>query len=503
MVIILCLLFALVIQPAHAAERPYDEDTMISRLSPEERRCLLDMQYLMNPFQQKQYLELATSAEREAWVEKFWLMLDPTPTTPRNERRIEHEMRVRTARELFGIPGKPGCDRRGEIYIRFGPPDMRTIIPVEFSLYSAPSPPQEGWYYNALNTMIIFADQTQNGEYTGSDGRLFSRSVVWNYLSGGVVPLQDFSSVPGLDKNRRIMMNPFENYPLLAPSLDMPNDALTEKVAYCHADDIRRDRLQVYVDIASFLGGPGKLRTEVSFDVPASDIGFLTNGDGRRSCIELRTLVRDVRMDSVAFDRTIIASPPEELKRILNRNLLPGLLRVTLEPGYYRIGMEVIDHYTGRSASLRRNVLLEKLDSCFCLSDVQFASRIEESSENSVFIKANLEVVPHASKIYRLPDPVVIYFEIYGLDTGSDDIAFYAIEYNIEPLDPQRWGPVLLELPVEIISRFETSGYGSIQLVHFTIATDEMYAGRYRLNVKVTDRRTRVTKEKSAEFEIL
>jgi GWxTD domain-containing protein len=503
MVLIFCLLCILCAPTVRSAERPYDEDALLARLQPKEHRCIQGMQYLMNPFQQKQFLELDTSAEREAWIEKFWSMLDPTPTTPRNERRIEHEARVSTARELFGAPGEPGWDLRGEIYIRFGPPDSRDIIPVEFSYYSAPSPPQEAWYYIAIDMLVVFADITQNGKYTGSTGRLFSKSVVWNFLSGGAVPLQDFSSVPGQGKNRAIMTKPFEYYPLLAPTLDLPNDALTEKIAFYHAEDIRRDRLTASVDIASFLGGQGKLRTEVSFDVPASDVGFFTDVGGTRSCIELRTMVRDMGMDSVAFGRTIIASSPEELKRNLNCNLLPGILRITLDPGYYHIGMEVIDHCTGRSASFRRNVWLEKLDSRFCLSDVQFAGSIRETGENSIFVKGNLEVVPHASRAYRSPDPVAFYFEIYGLSTGSDDIAFYAVEYGIEPLDPRRWGPVLLDAPGEIASRFETSGYGSTQHMHFTIATDELWAGRFRLIVRVTDRRTLVTEEKTAVFRIL
>jgi len=74
--------------------------------------------------------ERASAGERVRLLRKFWVMLDPTPTTEVNERRVEHFRRVYQARLNFaeGIKAQHGrgWDRRGDITIRFGAPDHRS-----------------------------------------------------------------------------------------------------------------------------------------------------------------------------------------------------------------------------------------------------------------------------------------------------------------------------------------------------------------------------------------
>ena len=367
----------------------FDEDACLERLESDEKEYLLGLQYLMNCFQWKQYLTIPTRKARGEWIETFWLQLDPTPTTRENERRIEHEMRVALARQHFSMAREPGWDRRGEILIRFGKPDTRSIIDPEISRYGA-KPPREEWYYTAFDMLISFADITHNGEYFYDEEIAYSLNSILRERQ------QDAPQAAGRKVPVWFMfiMDPFSMFPQIQPNLEEPNEGLAEKIEYCHAADTEANRLPAYIDITSFLGGPGMLRTEINFEIPADAIVLDETRDGEVSEIELRVLVRNTGMDSVAFASDCISGFTEEVMRRPYYDLIPGQLCVTLRPGYYRFGMEVIDRKTGRSSSYRRSFNLPVLDGHLALSDILFAGRVSETEENIRFAKGRLEIVP-------------------------------------------------------------------------------------------------------------
>lgn len=75
------------------------------------------------------YLGLPSKAQRDFWWMQFWKAKDPTPTTPENEAEVEFNRRVDYVFDHFkrdwdmATRGYPPWDARGEVYIRFGPPD--------------------------------------------------------------------------------------------------------------------------------------------------------------------------------------------------------------------------------------------------------------------------------------------------------------------------------------------------------------------------------------------
>ena len=165
--------------------------------------------------------------------------------------------------------------------------------------------------------------------------------------------------------------------------------------------------------------------------------------------------------------------------------------------------METVDRNSGRRGMLKTNLELAPIGNELALSDIQFASSIQETEENQKFVKGNLQVIPHPLHAYRIPYPLSIYFEIYGLDTDREGISFYTIEYRIVPLQKRRKGPVLEEVSPIISSKFETTGYGSMQVQRLSITSTSLWEGPFRLIVTVTDRRTLASAEKSSNFSIL
>lgn len=531
------VILALVIAPLPhaplplAAEHFKGEISLIKRLSPEEKLTYYSLQYLMNQFQQKQYLSLPAAQQREEWVERFWLDLDPTPATDRNERRIEHETRVKLARALFGMKKAPGWDKRGETLIRFGMPGSRVRTWGNIGFYRM-TPPGEIWYYESLDMLIPFHDFNLKGEYIyaiepyGRTSREEIRRLqnISEYYQYEIINKYYATEYLSPDEVKDLVdFNPDE-IDYIADSdliLFSPRDLIAEWQAekveksannfykymkespLIYSFELNQELLDVYFDITTFSGGAGKYRTEVNFEVPTTEILFVQKEGQLNAQIDFRVVVRDVDMNKVTSGEDVVTAVYSGRDGAAMPSLMPGQVVLTLEPGYYRLGMEAIDLNSGKRGVFRTNFDLPPLKANLQVSDIQFASTIKETEENEKFVKGNLQVIPHPLHAYRIPYPLTVYFEIYGLATDREGLAFYAVEYQIIPLQKKRKGPVLEEVDIAVSSGFETTGFGSKQVQRIAIATENLWEGVFKLVVSVQDRRTRRRVEKSATFSIL
>ena len=137
-----------------------------------------DVAYIITDRERAAFKALQSDAEREHFIEQFWLVRDPTPNTPENEFKEEHYRRIAYANEHYAsqIPGWK--TDRGRVYITYGPPDEIESHP---SGGSYQKPPQDGggtvttvpfeqWLYHTIegigtNVIIEFVDPQHNGEY--------------------------------------------------------------------------------------------------------------------------------------------------------------------------------------------------------------------------------------------------------------------------------------------------------------------------------------------------
>jgi GWxTD domain-containing protein len=141
--------------------------------SPYEKWVNEDVAYIITPAERAAFERLETNAEREQFIEQFWLRRDPTPGTPRNEAKEGHYRRIGYANGRFGFPGMAGWRTdRGRIYITFGPPDELDQHPsggVNLD-GEAVSSPFEYWRYRFIagigNDVIMeFVDSSGTGNY--------------------------------------------------------------------------------------------------------------------------------------------------------------------------------------------------------------------------------------------------------------------------------------------------------------------------------------------------
>jgi len=517
--------------PSRAVKDSFPGQTgLIKKLSAEERISYFGVQYFMNPHQRKAYLSRATVEQRADWLERFWIDLDPTPATAENERKTEHEKRVALARKLFGMKKAPGWDKRGETIIRYGLPTDRTRTWGTVGFYGM-TPPGEIWYYTALDMIVQFQNLNLKGEYFfASDpvGRSSRRELdrlknINDVIKYGVMQEVYLIQYMSPDEVKDIVdFNPDEIDYVADPETRMIT--LKDRIAQMEQEKLQRsinnfytcleerptvysfemnlNPLPLFFDVTSFRGGERTLRTEVSFEVPASELQFVQKEGTLTAEVEFRVLVRDVDMNEVASGVDVI-EPTTTGDTFTGPSLVPGQVILALEPGYYRIGLEARDRISKRRAEYRTNVELAPYTASPAISDIQFASSIKETEENRRFVKGNLQVIPHPVHAYRLPFPLSLYFEIYGLDVDREGLAYYRVEYTIIPREKRRKGLVLTEVPSVISSSFETSGYGSTQPQRISVAPENLWEGSFRIIVTVTDRRTFRTATKSEDFSIL
>src|SRR5262249_59917092 len=75
------------------------------------------------------------AARRTEYARRFWREHDPDLATPENEAQLEYWARVAQAYFLFYDPARRQWDERGEVYVRYGPPDSVIYNPVRPSPY--------------------------------------------------------------------------------------------------------------------------------------------------------------------------------------------------------------------------------------------------------------------------------------------------------------------------------------------------------------------------------
>jgi GWxTD domain-containing protein len=163
------------------AERPQSpaaQDNTTPLAGPYRKWLNEDVAYIISDDERRTFKSLSTDAERESFIEQFWLVRDPTPGTVENEFRQEHYRRIAYANEHFAgdIPGWK--TDRGRIYITYGPPDEiedhsnggTYIRPAAEGGATTTVYPFQQWRYKFIesvgtNVIIEFVDSARNGEY--------------------------------------------------------------------------------------------------------------------------------------------------------------------------------------------------------------------------------------------------------------------------------------------------------------------------------------------------
>jgi GWxTD domain-containing protein len=529
-------------EPRHAVSREE-----VAKLSPDARDVLAGLQYLLNSQQVRQYLSLPTDEDRARWVDRFWQLNDPTPTTPENEMRDEHLIRVALAKQYFSSPEWPGWDRRGEVFIRYGAPDFRGKIWGEVTVRKF-YPPGELWYYRRHDMLVSFEQSGKGNEYIYAVQPLGAAENISTELADYLLydsnesltkkipqDLLEFYTAPEVNERYRMLGEPEkETAYLKAKPRELPEniDAIMDpQLAYELPKDVsavfEKDRIEksannfeatlednpvsypfnfdrkelpFFFGIDQFRGGEGINRVDVQIEVPVS----VEKGDTLEETYRADVVIWNANLEEVARgEREIVVHAAPGGAQWAN--LIPTQKAFSLGKGYYRMAVSVRGEKSGRESSYRTSFSAESFGPTLSVSDILFARRIAPTGTASIFARGALEVIPHPYRAYSKTFPIPLYFEVYNLALDGRGVSSYSIEYRIirAPSKKNDFLERFRSTPPEVSSRFESSGQGEDETQHILVDTKNLSKGVYEILITVTDNLSAEVAYRKGTFSII
>ncbi len=400
------------------------------------------------------FRRLAPEARAE-FVRRFWREHDPDLASPENEAQLEYWARVAQAYFLFYDPQRREWDERGEIYVRYGPPERATYNPVGTQLYG---------YRSVGGTM-----------------RFPLNALVWEYPRLGMTVVM----------HDRMLSERYE----LPVSRDRDMDPQPDP------DSLHTDELLATRGLRGVFPTrpPGSLPLEL-----ASQLALFEGGEGTR--LFTGVSAPGGPADSLRAELVVLDSAYREVHRF-GRTLSPSAcapadLRVAdfdtpLPPGSYRVGISAAAGR--RRASERHRVEIAAVDSTLAMSDLVVTCGLPVAPQ------ATVRLDPNPSGRVGPGEPLVAYFEVYHLALGADGLARLEYETSVRSarrdrrLWIQRWLAPRREGQDLGVTR-QDRVLGTVRRQFVSVPVRDLPPGRYRLDVTVRDVLSGDELRRSAEF---
>lgn len=438
-----CVLFALLgPERLHSAPKLSIEHT-------EWPKAVFDWSYVLIASPQEwKALDTLSGEARERFLGIFWKRRDPTPTTPDNEFLVQFEERVDFALTRFPVRAQPEpWDRRGEVYIRFGPPD--DIVDSTFDAY------YEKWYYFQLNLRFMFAG--------GAEGQ---RIIPFHEFSGEV------QAVPRYYDDIKRM----------------------ESRGVLYVPPLGELQLDVALDVYPFRRTDGAYDVYVASAAPAHDLG---KRNWRRDLEGFHYVARVVAFDSALGvtwqDSTLVQ---ETRARAERDGLTLHQWSTVLVPGFYVVAAEWDDAQGPRRgvASFDRWLVPYDTGVELDLSPLVIAEAVRDpDGTSSGFVRNGKEIVPMPSHTFEKSQAVAFYHEVYNLRPDTVGQCRYRVEYSLYPEGAD-------ERRSLYAGNFESAERATFQAG--TLPAGTVSSGTYILEVKTTDLVADVTKIALANFKV-
>ena len=505
--------------------------------------------------------------ERAAYVRAFWQRRDPTPATPENEWLVEHIRRIMYARRHFFSSHAP-WDRRGEIYIRYGHPahwsrsdnirfevDPASVRVKERLLISLTDDAKKELianiqrirtsarepYANVDPATGVMQDRIElsdfeNVEYGSRVVRDRGAQIVRERLLTDM-PLSNRDAGIGTEHLRGYPLfpvdgnNPWEYwiYPEVNGGIEIVFTSLTRGGDFDYPTplsvraesranavvwnqrkpedivnraigrdpslfELRRGTLSFYSALADFRGEQGQTRLEIYYGLPVSEQPETTR-------FERGLALFDTTWTPIFQKVEPLSDISDQTDKIVDR------LIVNIPPGRYYLGAQVHDIEGNKLGVLKQAIDVESYEGDgLLLSDIELANRIEEQKTDS------LNIIPQPSKSFSAGQPVVIYYEIYGLKKDAFGQTRYQMHYRIAPKQGQAPAVRVLQsmgklLGVisekEVTISYEQVGETESELSYLEIDVTDSAQGLYELEVKISDLNGNVQVAKSTTFKII
>ena len=521
--------------------------------------------------EEKTMLDSLSGDEREAFVDDFWIRHDPSPGTPENEKRVEHVRRVGHAMVMYSDGAYP-WDTRGDVYVRYGEPQHKSkssnmrfetapdVVRVRDRLLSTLSDEERNQIRQShrrirTSTRDVEKEVNEDGSYRievsdfepaefGMDPaagdnrhgnpdpneRSYQRGLIES-INDRIAPV-DIRGVPLFPVEGNL---PWEYwiYTDVGPGIEVvfaaPNlgggfgfaepPVSGRKVAQFteRTFELRRP---ANVIARAIERQPSLLRLRVAPMSFAYDSADYRAEDGLTS-LEVQVGRAKASTDTVRTDVDVLLydkgwNAVDTFRTRIEQTVAAGAdtsmavtAKVVAAPGQYILALQLEDPVTREMGSQQVGVEIESYpDSALALSDLSFASAVIPDDG----VPRGFRVEPNPWRTYLQSDPVVVFYEIYGLVRNDFGQTRYRMDYRITPLD----GGALVARIVRGIGRplgidgresltisFEQVGEDADESSYVEIDVSGSAAGEYALSLVVTDLTSGQSTAKSHAFRIV
>lgn len=273
--------------------------------------------------------------DRNEWIRKYWKEKDPTPTTNENELREEFESRVEYARANFSEPWnytnfrylpdehlragwyRAPWDSRGELYIKFGEPDVRSVHAFH----------TEEWVYYSYGVDFLVKQFMTN---------IYGNAINAGSITRGMHSNQNFPYdynynyvYPFLNKDQQeyVDWNTYNTY------LDA-NFVYKNEMRYFHdydADPLSDFEMEVFSSDSTLL---------IQYRFPVDELELVETGDTFELIYTERYSILDEDLREVASGAT-----DKRISGITDDNMvIHEEIKLNLVPGNYKISIHIRDH---------------------------------------------------------------------------------------------------------------------------------------------------------------
>jgi len=362
----------------------------LSGMPAEDRAPFYDLTPVLRRQPAEEYNGL-DEVNRGRYGDLFWRMTDPLYITDANERRLEHWARVAYADLRFTEPGAGlrGWETdRGVIFIRYGPPHV----------------------------VARFAAGIQGGA---------NSTIVWMYEHG---PVFMFRQTPGFlhapyagdyefvaNEYRAAQPSDYSNIPSIPLLLDMPF-----QVARFRGDSERDIAVEFHAEL------PLEAMSE------GLDLG--------ETELETGLFILTFGAERIAGDTT---TEVVQWANVSSTNALRSWRLYLPAAGKLMASVEARDAITGRAAAARDTFVAEFFtEDSLSISDILLADALRPLAENPVR-RIDFDIAANPSRAYSPDQPVIIYYELYGLEQDSERFASYDVSLAVTMTSMDREGTAL------------------------------------------------------------
>lgn len=499
----------------------------LNNMSSEEDAALFfeDCKYIFTDREYDFYRTLNSSDQKKAFFKIFWTARDPTPASPVNVRAIEHYRRLAYAeanywydrpRSAANNPDHAGAlkfprtyslneefNDKGLIFIRHGEPNEVAVTHNE-------SVNNESWYYYGRDdrSKMIFhflIEQLTGGNNWRlvpflSDLNMIADRLGWDATMDEIYLNQfndkaPFTGGSGFGLKQSVAFNRL-------------SDRSRHEVLYAMSSDFhtwndKYEDLPVSYFVSSFRGIDTRTAVQLYFGVPIAQLLPGKKSEFAEMLFEHGAGLFEKSWRTVSRSHEQVYLLPTDSVRVHDGYFI-GSYEFLTTPGSEKLTFYAKDLKNNRIGL--RNFDLEVPDFSsgkFGMSDLMLAYDIGPAREGARFRRGKLAYIPNPSRIFRLSEPIFLYYEVYNLGRNDRGSA-YEIEIKMTLLKKGKKhaasGGGKREKSISIKDNRQTQSRDAVEFTSFDVSRLE--PGRYELSVKVKDSASGASLDKAVEVEL-